>query len=179
MATRLASISDEQLCRQAGSGSATAFEELYRRHGELVRSVVRRHVYDAGRTDDLVQEAFAEAWRAIGTFDPARSSARTWLAMIATRRCIDALRRAAVRPVLDDLALAAEPAESDPGDGIALRLTVERALGKLGAPQRTMLRMIYGEGRSYREVADLLGVPVGTAKSRGRAALDQLAVALR
>ena len=81
--------------------------------------------------------------------------------------------------MLDDLALAAEPAESDPGDGIALRLTVERALGKLGAPQRTMLRMIYGEGRSYREVADLLGVPVGTAKSRGRAALDQLAVALR
>ena len=172
-------MSDEQLCRQAAAGHAAAFEELYRRHRDLVRSVVRRHVYDPGRVDDLVQEAFAEAWRVIGTFDPARATARTWLAMIATRRGIDALRRAAVRPVLDDLALAAEPAEPDPGDGIALRITVERALARIGAPQRALLRMIYGEGRSYREVAELLGIPVGTAKSRGRAALDQLAGALR
>jgi RNA polymerase sigma-70 factor (ECF subfamily) len=64
-------------------------------------------------------------------------------------------------------------------DGIALRVTLERALACIGAPQRAMLRMLYGEGRSYREVADLLGIPVGTAKSRGRAALDQLAGALR
>jgi RNA polymerase sigma-70 factor (ECF subfamily) len=179
MRGRHASIPDEQLCRYAAAGDAAAFEELYRRHRELVRSVVHRHVYDGGRVDDLVQEAFAEAWRAIGRFDPARSTARTWLAMLATRRCIDALRRAAVRPLLDELTLASEPAEPDPGDGIALRVTVDRALARLGAQQRAMLRMIYGEGRSYREVAELLGIPIGTAKSRGRAALDQLAGALR
>ena len=179
MAGRYASIPDEQLCRRAADGDDAAFEELYLRHRDLVRGVVRRHLYDAGRADDLVQEAFAEAWRVVGAFDPARSSARTWLAMIATRRCIDAIRRAAVRPQLEDLALAGEPTEPDPVDGIALRVTLERALACIGAPQRAMLRMLYGEGRSYREVADLLGIPVGTAKSRGRAALDQLAGALR
>ncbi len=174
-----ASITDEQLCRRAAGGDGRAFEELYRRHRDLVRGVVRRHIYDTGRVDDLIQETFAEAWRAVATFDGSRSSVRTWLAMIASRRCIDAMRRASVRPVLDDLALADEPAVADPGDGIALRLTLERALGRLGAPQRTTLRLVYGEGRSYREVAELLGIPVGTAKSRGRAALDQLAVALQ
>ena len=89
--------------------------------------------------------------------------------MIASRRCIDALRRAAVRPVLDDLALAAEPSHADPADGIALRLTVERALARLSAVQRTTLRMAYGDGKSYREIAEETGVPTGTVKSRGRA----------
>src|SRR5690349_7796073 len=133
MTGRYASIPDEQLCARAAGGDGAAFEELYRRHRDLVRTVVRRHLYDAGRADDLVQEAFAEAWRAMGTFDPGRSTVRTWLAMIATRRCIDALRRAAVRPVLEEFRLAVEPAEPDPGDGIALRVTVERALARIGA----------------------------------------------
>jgi len=179
MTGRLASIPDEPLCRRAAAGDPDAFEELYRRHRDVVRGIVRRHIYDQGRVDDLVQETFAEAWRAIGTFDGTRSSTRTWLAMLASRRCIDALRRASVRPVLDDLALAGEPAAPDPCDGIALRVTVERGLARLAAPQRALLRMVYGEGRSYREVAELLGIPVGTAKSRGRAALDQLAGALQ
>jgi RNA polymerase sigma-70 factor, ECF subfamily len=179
MTGRLASIPDEPLCRRAAAGDQSAFEELYRRHRDVVRGIVRRHIYDQGRVDDLVQETFAEAWRAIGTFDGTRSSTRTWLAMLASRRCIDALRRASVRPVLDDLALAGEPAAPDPCDGIALRVTVERGLARLAAPQRALLRMVYGEGRSYREVAELLGIPVGTAKSRGRAALDQLAGALQ
>ena len=179
MTGRLASIADEPLCRRAAAGDQAAFEELYRRHRDVVRGIVRRHIYDQGRVDDLVQETFAEAWRAIGTFDGTRSSTRTWLAMLASRRCIDALRRASVRPVLDDLALAGEPAAPDPCDGIALRVTVERGLARLAAPQRALLRMVYGEGRSYREVAELLGIPVGTAKSRGRAALDQLAGALQ
>lgn len=174
----LPSITDEQLCAHAAAGDGRAFEELYRRHRDLVRGVARRHSYDAGRIEDLVQETFAEAWRAVGSFDRSRSSARTWLAMIAARRCIDALRRAAVRPVLDDLALAAEPAQADPADGIALRLTVDRALARLSAVQRTTVRMAYGEGKSYREIGVETGVPTGTVKSRGRAALDQLAGAL-
>jgi RNA polymerase sigma factor (sigma-70 family) len=174
----LPSTPDEQLCRRAVAGDARAFEELYRRHRDLVRSIARRHTFDSGRIDDLIQETFAEAWRVLGTFDARRSSVRTWLAMIASRRCIDALRRASVRPVLDDPALAAEPASPDPTDGIALRLTVERALARLSTVQRTTLRMAYGEGKSYREIAEETGVPTGTVKSRGRAALDQLAVVL-
>ena len=174
----LPSIPDEQLCRRAVAGDARAFEELYRRHRDLVRNVARRHTYDTGRVEDLIQETFAEAWRVLGTFDARRSSVRTWLAMIASRRCIDALRRASVRPVLDDPALAAEPAQPDPSEGVALRLTVERAPARLSTVQRTTLRMAYGEGKSYREIAEETGVPTGTVKSRGRAALDQLAVVL-
>ena len=174
----LPSTSDEKLCRQAAAGNPRAFEELYRRLRDLVRSVARRHSYDAGRIEDLIQETFAEAWRVVATFDATRSSARTWLAMIASRRCIDALRRAAVRPVLDDPALAVEPSHADPADGIALRLTVDRALVRLSAVQRTTLRMAYGEGKSYREIAEETGAPIGSVKSRGRAGLDQLALAL-
>ena len=104
----LPSTSDEKLCRQAAAGNPRAFEELYRRHRDLVRSVARRHSYDAGRIEDLIQETFAEAWRVVATFDATRSSARTWLAMIAEET----------------------------------------------------------------------GAPIGTVKSRGRAGLDQLALAL-
>jgi RNA polymerase sigma factor (sigma-70 family) len=174
----LPSTSDERLCSRAAAGDPRAFEELYRRHRDLVRSVARRHTYDAGRIEDLVQDTFTEAWRVVATFDATRSSVRTWLAMIASRRCIDALRRASVRPVLDDLALAAEPSQADPADGIALRLTIERALARLSAVHRTTLRMVYSDGKTYREIAMETGVPTGTVKSRGRAALDELAIGL-
>ena len=159
------------------AGDARAFEELYRRHRDLVRNVARRHTYDTGRVEDLIQETFAEAWRVLGTFDARRSSVRTWLAMIASRRCIDALRRASVRPVLDDPALAAEPAQPD-------RARASPCASPSSAPWRASPRcsaraqMAYGEGKSYREIAEETGVPTGTVKSRGRAALDQLAVVL-
>ena len=175
----LPSTPDEQLCRQAAAGNRRAFEELYRRHRDLVRSVARRHSYDAGRIEDLIQETFAEAWRVVATFDATRSSVRTWLAMIASRRCIDALRRAAVRPVLDDLALAVEP--PTPTRPTASRCASPSS-GRSPASRPCSARpcgWLYGEGSSYREIAEQTRCRRrAPSKSRGRAGLDQLALAL-
>lgn len=169
------------------AGEESVFAQLYDEYAPLVLRVAYRITGDRASAEDVVQEVFVHAWNRAVDFDPSRGSARTWLCMIARRRAVDRVRsdtawrrrtEAEARDV-DDRAPdrpAADPAEQAVAADVAA--TVRRVLGALPAEQQLAIRLAYFEGHSYRQIATLLGIPEGTAKSRIRLALARLAAAL-
>ncbi|MEM1416935.1 MAG: sigma-70 family RNA polymerase sigma factor, partial [Myxococcota bacterium] len=121
---------------------------------------------------DAVHDLFVEVWQRAGDFDPRRGSVRTWIAMRLRSRCLDRLRRAKVR---ENKAPEARPPE--PPDVIKRAVDepkVRAALEQLGAPHREVVLLSYFAGLSSTEIAERLSIPVGTVKSRMRAALTAL-----
>jgi RNA polymerase sigma-70 factor (ECF subfamily) len=173
-----ASAQDPQealLVDRAAAGDRSAFAGLVQAHQGYLRKLLGRICRgDQGRADDLAQEAFVRAWRALPQF---RSEARfrTWL----TRLAYSAL--AAERPTLPQLD-DTQPelgAHSDFAPGADWRIDLDRALAGLSDPQRHALLLCYGADLSHTEAAQILGWPLGTlktqvlrAKSRLRARLD-------
>ena len=151
-----------------------ALRDVYEAHGAELYRFARRSLGDAGLAEDAVQEAFVRAWRASASYDPARASQRTWLFAILRNVVIDIGRARRSRPQpppgppRDGDGAPVEPADRV-DDGIERMLTlweVEAALGALAADQRRVLVEVHWRGRPYAEVADELGIPEGTVKSR-------------
>ena len=148
-----------------------AVRSAYDAHGAELFRFARRALGDAGLAEDAVQEAFVRAWRASGSYDPARSSQRTWLFAILRNVVIDMARARRSRPALAGAAdgeRAGERADAA-GDAIERALTawqVEAALAQLGADHRRVLLEVHWRGRPYAEIAAELGIPEGTVKSR-------------
>lgn len=172
--------SEERLVARCAAGDEAALGELYDRLGRPAYALARRVVGDAALAEDVVQEAFLDAWRGAARFDPARARAATWLLTFVHRRAVDAVRRRAVRPQ----PLGAEPlgglepaapddvaGEVVERDGAAL---VRAALRSLPEAQRRVLELAYLRGLSQVEIAELTGEPLGTVKSRTHAALAKL-----
>jgi RNA polymerase sigma-70 factor, ECF subfamily len=144
---------------------------------------VRRFLFgmcgDWDQAEDLAQEALLKAWDRRESFD-GRSGARTWIFAIARNQWLDRLRRRAVRPATEPMNDATYiPAKASPPDGDLRRGEVVRAvraaLGELPADQREALALRESEGLSFAQIAEVLGVPLPTAKSRVRYALLKLA----
>ena len=149
-----------------------ALRAAYEAHGGELFRFARRSLGDAGLAEDAVQEAFVRAWRASASYDPARASQRTWLFAIL-RNVVDRPRPGPAGPPAarprsgDDAGPDDDPAAGD--DAIDQMLTVwqvEAALAELADDHRTALVEVHWRGRPYAEVADELGVPEGTVKSR-------------
>ncbi|SMB94237.1 RNA polymerase sigma factor [Deinococcus hopiensis] len=160
---------DEALIRAMAAGQEEALRELHRRHARLLYSLGHRMLRQRDDVESCVQDAFMNAWRHAARFDPSRASVKTWLVSIAHHRFLQELRD---RP---DPALEIEewdaPTESaDPTD----RALAERAVEGLNASQRKLVELAYYRGYSHSELATLTGLPVGTVKSRLRAALEQM-----
>jgi RNA polymerase sigma-70 factor, ECF subfamily len=130
--------------------------------GELYGFAVRS-LGDSGLAEEAVQETFLRAWRAGERFDPDLGSLRTWLFAILRNVVIDLSRARAARPRLVEE--GPEPA-TDPLDDALLSWQIEEALRRIGEQHRVVLIETYYRGRPYAEVADQLGVPEGTVKSR-------------
>lgn len=145
-----------------------ALRAAYEAHGAELYRFARRSLGDAGLAEDAVQEAFVRAWRASGSYDPARSSQRTWLFAILRNVVIDAARARRVRPPMsaDDGTDAASPSVDDEFDRVLTTWQVEAALAELDAAHRRVLVEVHWRGRPYAEVAKELGIPAGTVKSR-------------
>jgi len=165
-----------RLLALARAGDAQAFGQLVAAHQSRVRQQLRRLCHgDAARADDLAQDCFLQAWRALPGF---RGDARlgTWLHRIA-HRCFLMQQRAAGPATLsfDDAGPADMAAAwADPRPSPALGIDLERALAALPEPQRWALIHCYHLELSHEEAADVLGWPLGTLKShlaRGKAAL--------
>lgn len=171
-----ADSTDATLIERVAGRDRDAFEELYRRYARAVLGLALRRLGDRGRAEDATQEAFAAVWRSAGSFDRRRGGGAPWLYAVARNAIVDGLRR---RPD----PTVAEPPEipsrgPDPGDSaeaawIAWR--VHRALATLPEHERQLIDLAYFSGLSQSEVASFLHIPLGTVKTRTRAALARLA----
>jgi RNA polymerase sigma-70 factor (ECF subfamily) len=171
-------VSDGELIRRVGSGDRSAFDALYRRYARPVFGLALRRLGDRGRAEDAVQETFASVWRAAGSYKPERGPGAPWLYAVARNAIVDNGRARREPPVdaPDEVAGDEGPAERAESGWIAWR--VHRALAELPENERQVIELAYWGGRSQSEIADLLGIPLGTVKTRTRTGLSRLAAVL-
>jgi RNA polymerase sigma factor (sigma-70 family) len=174
----LAHLSDEALVALVARGEDAALAELYDRFGRPAYGLALRVLRDPALAEDAVQDAFVTLWRSARRFVPERARASTWLLTLVHRRAVDLVRREERRRA-DPLESAPEPATHGGAEDDAL-LTFERervrgALALLPDPQREAIELAYFGGFTQAELADRLGQPLGTIKSRMFAGLRTLA----
>ncbi len=170
-----AALDAAAVARVAG-GDAVALRELYDRYGKVVYSFAYRLTADATLAEECVQDVFVAFWRRAADFDPTRAKLTTWLFTVARNRAVDLGRQKARRPELrDDLeptGAAPDPADLAAGADEAQR--VAEAMAELPEEQLAVLRLAYFDGLSHAEIAELIGIPLGTVKGRVRLALERL-----
>ena len=181
---------DEELLIRFCKGQAEAFGVLVRRYERELYGYLRRYLGDANLADDVFQNTFLQVYTKIGQYQAGRP-VRPWLYTIATHQAIDALRRANRHQALSldqsreegpdgethglmDLLEARTPGPIDQVQGEELRLRVRASVDQLPDFLRQVVILAYYQGLKYREVAEILGIPVGTVKSRLHAALVKL-----
>ena len=175
-------LGDEDLMPLVERKDPAAFEVLYDRHGGAAYSLAYRIVGDRVAAEDVTQEAFISAWRSGARYDRARGSVRTWLLGVVRNRAIDALRRESTRaPALSldaDVAPVREPAAQEFTDVEALRREAARevrgVLAQLPDDQLKVVHLAYFGGLSQSEIAEALGMPLGTVKGRMRLAMEKM-----
>jgi RNA polymerase sigma-70 factor, ECF subfamily len=167
--------SDGELIRRTADGDRGAFDVLYRRYSRPVFGLALRRLGDRGRAEDAVQETFASIWRAARSYRPERGPGAPWLYAVA-RNAITDRGRARTEPpaeVPDTPSPDAGPAERAESGWTAWR--VHRALEELNDNERNVIELAYWSGLSQSEIAEFLDIPLGTVKTRTRAALARLA----
>jgi RNA polymerase sigma-70 factor (ECF subfamily) len=172
----LAHLSDEALVALAARSEQLALAELYDRYGRTAYGLALRILRDQPLAEDAVQEGFLAVWRTAARFVPERGKASTWILTLVHRRAVDLVRREQRRRA-DSLDEAADPAGASVEEEVWLRLQRERvqdALRRLPDPQREALELAYYGGFTQTELAERLGQPLGTIKSRMFAGLSRL-----
>jgi len=159
-----------------------ALAEVYRRHGVDGPAVAKRVLRSEPLADDVTQEVFLRLWREPERFDASRGGLRTYLLALAHNRAVDALRSESARTAREERS-ARETAQTGydverHAWDLALAEQVHEALAELPDGERDAIRLAYFEGRTYREVASILGQPEGTVKSRIRAGLRRMRASL-
>ncbi|HEX3542564.1 MAG TPA: sigma-70 family RNA polymerase sigma factor [Acidimicrobiales bacterium] len=179
------SAADDALLAAYGAGDAQAAVAFIRRHQARVYGLALSIVIDSSLAEDISQEAFTRAWRHAATYDPRRGSVPTWLLTITRNLSIDALRLRRSVPVdpatLAALDLTATGLESEPGRAAEQGEEAARlrgAISTLPEDQRRALVLAGLMGRTAKEVSEQEGIPLGTAKTRIRAAMGKLRFAL-
>lgn len=192
---------DAALMREVVAGSHVALAALYDRHADAVFASSCRLTSDRGIAEEVVQETFMALWNRAETYDPSIGSLAAWLHTIARNRTVDRLRAAARRPTLIPLSAAAsvggDAADADSLDRLLasgsmvansaptpspesaavlgeLRTALQAAVAAMPDDERTVITLAYGDGLSQSEIAERLGWPLGTVKTRTRRALARL-----
>ena len=156
-----------------------AFAVLYDRHARAAYSLAYRMMGEKQAAEDIMQDAFLKAWRAAGSYRAKRGSVRTWLLSIVHNRGIDQLRSLASRRRTQDRIEASAP-RSQPSEAFAQswrnsqRERVREALNTLPREQLKVLELAYFSGYTHLEIAELLGIPLGTVKGRMRLGLKKM-----
>jgi RNA polymerase sigma factor (sigma-70 family) len=168
--------SDEELLEAVASGDDRALAALYDRFGRVAYGLAYRILRDQALAEDAVQEGFLAVWRSAQGYQRERSKAATWILTLVHRRAVDLVRREDRRRT-EALDLAQEPASGSVDEEAGLRdrrLAVQAALQRLPDDQRQALELAYYGGYTQSELAERLGVPLGTIKSRMFAGLARL-----
>jgi RNA polymerase sigma-70 factor (ECF subfamily) len=171
------SETDEGLVAKLRHHDEGALRLLHVRYAALVFTVAAR-IVDASAAEEIVQDVFLTIWRKADTFDPERGAFKSWILQIARRRALNELRRRRVRGRESDDALsevADESATADEAQWASHRRAVLRkAIDALPAPQKQALSLAYFEDLTHEQVASVLQMPLGTAKTRIRLAMRRL-----
>ena len=169
---------DRDVVERFRAGDEGAVRDLYRHYGRLVYTIAFRILGDRQLAEDATQQAFLQAWRASSTFDADRDMA-PWLATITRRVAIDMQRSERRRPSssietasADDPALVSLPPSAE---AVWETWQVRAAIDELPADEREVVRLQHLEGHTHAEIADKLGLPLGTVKSRSSRAHQHLA----
>ena len=194
---------DAALMRAVAGGSHDALAALYDRHGDAVFAAASRLTSDRGMAEEVVQETFLALWNRAETFDPELGSLAAWLHTIARNRTVDRLRAAGRRPGLTPLSSVvggsggSEEPDADALDRVMasgmlvagsvperspemsaaldeLRAALQAALAGMPDDERTVIVLAYGEDLTQSEIAERLGWPLGTVKTRTRRGLARL-----
>jgi RNA polymerase sigma-70 factor (ECF subfamily) len=170
---------DEDLMGLVEAGDAEAFATLYDRHGRMAYSLAYRMVGEKQEAEDVVQEAFVKVWRSAGGYRVGRASVRTWILSIVHNRGIDQIRSRASRGRMQEKVEASAPT-SEPSEAFAetwknaQQVQVREALNTLPHEQLKILELSYFSGHTHAEIAEQLGLPLGTVKGRMRLGLQKL-----
>ena len=167
--------SDEQLLEAVGRGDHDALGVLYDRFGRLAYGLAFRVLRDRALAEDAVQEAFLAVWRSADAYKRERAKPSTWILTVVHRRAVDLVRREQRRRG-EPLEAAPEPTTGPADEDATLRdrrAAVQAALTALPGDQRQALELAYYGGLTQSELAERLGVPLGTIKSRMFAGLGR------
>ena len=166
---------DGELIEHIAVGDRGAFEELYRRYVRAVLGLALRRIGDRGRAEDATQDAFVAIWRSARTYDPRRGAGAPWLYAVARNAITDGLRKTPEATAELQDGPAGDPGPSDRAESAWVAWRVHRALEVLSEHERPLIELAYWRGLSQSEIADRLGIPLGTVKTRTRSALARLA----
>ena len=166
---------DGELIQRVSSGDAGAFELLYRRYARPVFGLALRRLGDRMRAEDAVQETFAAIWRSARTYRPERGPGAPWLYAVARNAIVDRARNRSEPPGEAPDAASPEPGPQERAEASYVSWRVHRALEDLPRSERDVIELAYWGGLSQSEVANFLGIPLGTVKTRTRAGLGRLA----
>lgn len=179
-------VPDSQLVSRMAAGEDGALGDLYDRYGKTLYALALAIVREPADAEEVVVDAFGQAWRQATAFDPRRGSVGAWLATIARSRALDMVRargrraRAHERAAhLSDDGIATPIAGLGPDPGRSAerseaRRLVAQALAALPEPQRVAIELAYFQGLSQSEIAERLAEPLGTIKTRMRTGMEKL-----
>src|ERR1700733_1790946 len=168
-------MNDGDLIQRIAQRDQGAFEDLYNRYARAVFGLALRRLGDRGRAEDAVQETFASIWRSAASYKPERGPGAPWLYAVARNAIVDRARGRTDIPaaIPDEAAAGLGPADRAEQSWVSWR--VHRALEELPEREREVIALAYWSGLSQSEVAEFLDIPLGTVKTRTRAALMRLA----
>lgn len=169
---------DGELLARVGRGDRRAFELLYRRYARAMLGLALRRLGDHGRAEEAVQETFVSIWRSACTYRPERGRPAAWLYAVARNAIADRGRARREPPAEPPDEPSGEAGPDEQAEQAWLAFRVHRALEALPAKERQLIELAYWGGLSQSEIAERVGIPLGTVKTRTRAALARLADAL-
>ncbi|MGR2753777.1 RNA polymerase sigma factor [Agromyces arachidis] len=174
-ATAFETLDDRTLATEFAAGEERALREAYARWSPLVFRLALRSLGDRTDAEDVTQQVYISAWRGRHTFDPARSSLSAWLVGITKHRIADAHEaRARARRLEDTLVAEASTAPDAVEDDLAERVMVAEELERLEPVPRRVMQLAFYDELSHSQIADTLGMPIGTVKSHVRRSLARL-----
>ncbi len=168
------------LLQQVAAGESQAVQGVIDTYGALVWSIARKYFGRSAEAEDAVQDAFIAVWKAADRYDPEVAAESTYIAMIARRRMIDQLRKQGRRPSTQALENSPEP-EVESSDRLADEeqvQTVLKVINELDPPQPEVIKHSLMDGLTHPEIAEKLGLPLGTVKTHIRRGLIRVRKAL-
>ncbi|WP_099906503.1 sigma-70 family RNA polymerase sigma factor [Streptomyces sp. TLI_171] len=171
----------QELAARTARGDRDAYAHLYEALAPIVHGIALKVLRDSAQAEEVAQEALLELWRSAGAYRPERGSVRSWICTIAHRRAVDRVRSVRASSERERRVTREEPVRSESAADEAERILesarVRHALAGLSAAQREALVLAYYGGYSQSQIAAVLGVPLGTVKTRMRDGLLRLRTA--